>query len=86
MMSDARIEKPVRDTEIPASPDISVGALLGSGDVDRLSALCHALIEEIADLSTRVARLEAAQSGQAASDDLSAIQARTAALVARVMG
>jgi hypothetical protein len=85
-MSDAHIQHPVRDTEIPASPDISVGALLGTGDVDRLSALCHALIEEIADLSTRVACLEAAQAGQAAPDDLAAVQARTAAIVARVLG
>jgi len=85
-MSDAGVKQPVRDTEIPVSPDISVGALLGSDDVDRLAALCHALIEEVSDLATRVAALEAMRDGKDAPDDLAAVQARTAAIVARVLG
>jgi hypothetical protein len=77
---------PVRDTEIPQSPDISVGALLGPGDVDRLSAMLHALLEEVADLSVRLARLEAEVAGRPdeAPRDLQAVQAHVAALVARV--
>lgn len=81
-------EAPVRDTEIPDSPDIAVGALLGTGDVDRLAAVLHALMEEVADLSVRLARVEAdlAERPGDAPRDLAAVQAHVAALVARVTG
>jgi len=85
-MTKPQVTQPVRDTEVPDSPDIATGALLGVRDVDRLSALCHALIEELADVSVRLARLEAARDGTPAPDDLAAVQARSAALVARVLG
>lgn len=77
---------PVRDTEIPESPDISVGALLGAGDVDRLSAMLHALLEEVADISVRLARIEAELDGrpEEAPQDLQAVQAHVAAIVGRV--
>lgn len=79
-------QRPVRDTEVPQSPEISAGALLGSGDVDRLSAMLHALLEEVADISVRLARVEAeiAERPEEAPRDLPAVQAHVAALVARV--
>lgn len=85
-MSGAKVDQPVRGTEVPQSPAIATGALLGAADVDRLAALCHALIEEVADVSVRLSRLEAERGGEAAPEDLAAVQAHTAALVARVLG
>jgi hypothetical protein len=77
---------PVRETEVPAHPEISTGALLGAGDVDRLSAMLHALMEEVADLSVRLARVEAEVAGRPgdAPRDLPEVQAHVAALIARV--
>ncbi len=81
-------EAPVRDTEVPDSPDIAVGALLGTGDIDRLAATLHALLEEVADISVRLARVEADLAGRPddAPRDLVAVQAHVAALVTRVTG
>ncbi|WP_306118928.1 MULTISPECIES: hypothetical protein [unclassified Roseitalea] len=82
----AAIEQPVRDTEMPESPAIAVGALLGKGDVDRLASVTHALIEEIADLAVRIERIEARLDGSDAPEDLAAVHKQTAALVGRVLG
>jgi hypothetical protein len=76
----------VRDTEVPESPAIATGALLGTGDVDRLATMTHALIEEIADIALRLERIEARLDGREAPEGLAAVQARVAALVARVAG
>ena len=85
-MSSAKIDGPIRDTDVPDSPDIAVGALLGAGDVDRLAALCHALIEELADVSVRLAKLEAAQTGDEGPDNLASVQALTGTMIERVLG
>jgi len=77
---------PVRATEIPAAPPLATAALLGAADVDRLARLTHALIEEVADLSVRMEQVEAKLDGRDPPADLQAIQARVAALVARVTG
>ncbi|MCC6008573.1 MAG: hypothetical protein JJU40_12965 [Rhodobacteraceae bacterium] len=77
---------PVRDTEIPDSPALATGHLLGPGDVDRLAAMTHALIEEIADLAIRLERVEARLDGAEGPEGLAAVQARVGALVARVTG
>jgi hypothetical protein len=76
----------IRATEIPDSPAIATGALLGPADVDRLAAMSHALIEEIADLALRLERLEARLDGRDPPEGLAAVQSRVAALVARVVG
>ena len=85
-MSDA--DRPIRETEVPASPDIATGHLLGAGDVDRLAAALHALMEEVADVSVRLARVEARLDGREdeAPDDLASVQAHVGALVGRVLG
>ena len=77
---------PVRETDMPDQPDLSTGALLGPDDVDRLAAMLHALVEEVADISVRLARIEAevADRPEAAPRDLQAVQAHVASLVARV--
>ena len=87
-MSDPATDAPVRDTEVPQSPDIAVSPLLGAADVDRLAAMTHALLEEVADIALRLDRIEARLDGRPedAPEDLAAVQARVAALVARVTG
>lgn len=79
---------PVRDTKIPKNPEISVGALLKQGDIDRLATSLHALLEEVADLSVRLAQIEAKLAGkpEMAPADLKEIQAHVAKLVDRVIG
>lgn len=76
--------KPVRDTEVPASPSLATGPLLGPADVDRLAAMTHSLIEEIADLAIRLERIEARIEGREGPADLAAVQSRVAALVGRI--
>lgn len=76
----------IRDTEVPESPAIATGALLGPADVDRLATMTHALIEEIADLGLRIERIEARLDGTEPPEGLAAVQERVAALVARVAG
>lgn len=76
----------IRATEVPESPAIATGALLGPADVDRLAAMTHALIEEIADIALRLERIEARLDGTEPPEGLAAVQARVGALVARVTG
>ena len=79
---------PVRDTKIPKNPEISVGALLKQGDIDRIATSLHALLEEVADLSVRLAQIEAKLAGkpEMAPADLKEIQAHVVKLVDRVIG
>lgn len=86
MASDTATAPPVRPTEVPAAPALATQPLLGSADVDRLARLTHALLEEVADLSVRLERVEARLDGREPPADLQAIQARVAALVGRVTG
>ncbi len=78
----------LRDTQIPESPDISVGKLLGTADIDRLATSLHGLLEEVAGLSVRLAQIEAKLEGkpEMAPHDLQEIQAHVAKLVERVTG
>jgi hypothetical protein len=76
----------IRDTEIPDNPEISVGRLLDSRDIDQLASMLHALLEEVAGLSVKLARLEAKIEGHPdkALQELQEVQAHVAELVARV--
>jgi len=76
----------IRDTEMPDHPNISVAALLETRDIDHLSTVLHALLEEVATLSVRLACLEAKIEGQPenAPVELQEVQAHVAALITRV--
>ncbi len=76
----------IRPTETPSSPALATGALLGTADVDRVAALVHALLEEITDLKTRLAAVEARLDGRPAPEGLAAVQAEAGALIGRVTG
>lgn len=59
-------------------------AMLGAADIDRLTAVMHTLLAEVAVLSERVAALESA--GRPAGADMAApAQQRIDALTARVL-
>jgi len=73
-------------SDTTASHPLATATLLGAGDSDRLAALLHNLVAEIADLRARLAALEARLDGAdpGVAHDLAALQADTAALIDRI--
>jgi hypothetical protein len=72
-------------SETPASPDLALRTLLDGRDTDRIAALVHSLLAEIAELNVRMAKLEAKMAGKTQDDDPAAIQRLVGEVVARAL-
>lgn len=84
-MGDICRQKGIVMSETPSSPDLAIRNLLDGRDTDRIAALVHSLLAEVAELNVRVAKLEGQLAGEKQDDDPATIQRLVGEVVARAM-